>query len=299
MRSFLDIPILKGLPPDPNKPVEVPKKRVLTVKERIEIKKRMRPPKGQLCENGCGNPARFHVMRVVKTSIGRTIQWYWACSRHYMKCPSKKEEAIKIKTATTQERYGCEHHMQDKTVVEKREQTYISKYGVPHPIQDPEVMKRKLISNIINHTDKKGKRIKVSRTFLPDRVFPMQDPEIQKTVRDKRGSSYLFPSGREVKVMGFEPDILNELLEEGIKEEDILIGEECPHFDYFYKGKNRKFFPSILVKSKNLIIDVKTTYTYHKDLRLNFLLKELVEKQGYRFEFRIKYPKMPDKTITI
>jgi len=63
-----------------------------------------------------------------------------------------------------------------------------------------------------------------------------------------------------------------------------------PKIIYNFEDKERRYYPDIWIKSINKIIEVKSDYTYKKDLEKN-KLKELATKElKFDFEFWIYTP---------
>ena len=56
---------------------------------------------------------------------------------------------------------------------------------------------------------------------------------------------------------------------------------------YSFGDKIHRYYPDIYIPSQNKIIEVKSPYTYHKQLEQNICKKEQVIKDGYIFEFWI------------
>ena len=56
---------------------------------------------------------------------------------------------------------------------------------------------------------------------------------------------------------------------------------------YMYKNKLRPYYPYIWIPSENLLIEVKSTYTYHIDLIRNILKALSVRKMGINYEIWI------------
>lgn len=110
---------------------------------------------------------------------------------------------------------------------------------------------------------------------------------------------YTFPSGRTEYVMGYEPICLNELLKEGINEDDIkctLI--DVPKIMYIDADeKEHPYYPDIFIKSKNKIIEVKSMYIFDIDIDRNFRKWKEASKI-YEVEVRV-YDKKKKRAITI
>lgn len=131
---------------------------------------------------------------------------------------------------------------------QKTKITFLRKYGVTNPNKTKEV------------------RDKIKKTNL-ERYgveYSSQNPEVmEKTQRNaKKYKEYTLPSGKVIKVQGYEPFALNDLLKI-YKEEDIITErKDIPRITYKTDDKTRYYFPDIYIKSINKIIEVKSTWTY-------------------------------------
>ena len=161
-------------------------------------------------------------------------------------CQQNKDVKEKAKQ-TNLERYGTEWALQSKFVKEKGVQTNLKKYGVEHPSQNQEVMER---------TQKNAKRYK----------------------------EFIMPSGTVVKVQGYEPFALRDLLK--IYTEDQLKTERknVPRVQYEVNGKKRYHFPDIFIPHENKLVEVKSTWTYKAKHDNVLLKKKACEEQGYLYE---------------
>lgn len=125
------------------------------------------------------------------------------------------------------EEYGSEYYVTSNHYT----RTMIDKYGVPHPMQNPELLSKAL------HT-----------------AFSSKD--------------YIAPSGNIWRIQGYEHFALRDILDSGICEDDIIVG--CARItptpiEYSLDGKNHVYFPDIYIKSLNLMIEIKSAYTYQRD----------------------------------
>lgn len=100
---------------------------------------------------------------------------------------------------------------------------------------------------------------------------------------------YVFASGKTVSVQGYENIAIDALIAEGIEEDDILVGDLVPLFNYYFEGdgKNHIYYPDIYVPSKDLIIEVKSMWTFQMHRDLNIAKFEHVLSKGQRMEMRI------------
>jgi hypothetical protein len=96
---------------------------------------------------------------------------------------------------------------------------------------------------------------------------------------------FIFPSGKIELVQGYENFALNELLYlDNIEENDIIIGaKNVPKI--WYKDDNDKLhrhFVDIFIPSKNLCIEVKSSWTVKKSGV--FLKQDAGKELGYNYE---------------
>lgn len=147
---------------------------------------------------------------------------------------------------TYQEKYG-DHPKRTKEVQDKWKQTCLKKYG-GHPNQNKEIQ-AKAERNSFRHKD------------------------------------YVMPSGKIVKIQGYEDKALDELLEY-FTEEEICVGRGCvPTVPYQCKeGKKRIYFPDFYIRPLNTILEIKSEWTVKfKTCRMEEKAKAVLEK-GYKYE---------------
>ncbi len=56
---------------------------------------------------------------------------------------------------------------------------------------------------------------------------------------------------------------------------------------YYFDSKRRVYYPDYYLENKNLIIEIKSTYTYKKHLEKNIAKKNSCIEQGFNFIFII------------
>ena len=143
----------------------------------------------------------------------------------------------------------------------KKEKTWQNNYGVSHPSQ----------SSVIQE------RISKSGKFWKE---------------------YTMPSGKLVKVQGYENIALDDLLNKGLSEDNIDI--HCKtinkEFMYYFNGMYRVYLPDLYILDTNMIIEVKSEYIYNKELQQNIQKAKCCIAQGYEFEFWI-YDEKKNKRI--
>jgi hypothetical protein len=164
----------------------------------------------------------------------------------YCECCSliKKE---KRKQATNLKRYGVTNVAATVEIVQKIKGIFLEKYG-DHPKRTEEVQE------------------KWKQTCLEKYgCHPNQNREVQAKSEFKgcHYKDYKFPSGKVVKVQGYENLALDKLLAEGVKEGDIIVGKaHIPRIEYTIENKNHVYFPDIYIPSEHKLIEVKSEWSY-------------------------------------
>jgi len=161
--------------------------------------------------------------------------------------PEEKEKTNQQRKETNLEIYGSEGTLGNEEIAAKYRQTNLERYGVEYPLQNEEIY-----MHAYNSRCKK--------------------------------KEFVMPSGKIVEVQGYEPWALKELLDNGIDEDDILTqGLRILWSDT--NNIEHAFYPDILIKSENKIVEVKSTYTWEKDLDINMMKLNSTKDQGYLCEF--------------
>lgn len=86
-------------------------------------------------------------------------------------------------------------------------------------------------------------------------------------------------------INGYENIAINKLLEKF--SEDEIITLNIPKIKYTDNNKQRIYFPDIYIPKENLIIEIKSTYTYKKHFQNILLKKQATINQGYNFQIWI------------
>ena len=101
---------------------------------------------------------------------------------------------------------------------------------------------------------------------------------------------YILPSGKLIKIQGYENYTLGILLkEENINENDIFVNKiDVPEIWYTdTEGKKRRYYVDCYIKSQNRCIETKSTYTYEKGGENVKLKQQAVKKAGFDCEIWI------------
>ncbi len=222
-------------------------------------------------------------------------------------------------TATMLEKYGVEHASQSEKLLEKRVDTYMERYGVASPLQNADVLAKRKATNM----ERYGVNEVLQMPDMQDRIRetmierygagnPLQCQEIKdrkdKTCEERYGDKdimhnvemfekvvkaafkkkdYKLPSGTVITYQGYENVALDELLKT-LKEGEITNDVKLmPKIMYEFEGKTHRYYPDIYIPSQKRIVEVKSPYTYKKQLEQNHSKRDQVMKDGYTFEFWI------------
>ena len=103
--------------------------------------------------------------------------------------------------------------------------------------------------------------------------------------------NFELPSGRIIKLQGYEPQVLEQLLQT-YSEDDILcevknINKEIGRIKYMFENNEHTYYPDFYIKSTNTIIEVKSQWTFDLHKEKNIAKEQACIQQGFNFEFII------------
>ena len=98
---------------------------------------------------------------------------------------------------------------------------------------------------------------------------------------------YNFPSGKSIQIQGYENLALDLLIKKYNDNEIINRRINMPCIFFEHKKKVCRYFPDFYIPKDNLIIEVKSDYTYKKHLIKNILKAHAVRKLNYNYEIWI------------
>jgi len=203
-------------------------------------------------------------------------------------CASKHPYRLQQINNSNLKKYGVKWNGQIKEVKEKIKRNNIKKYGVPHVLQVKSIIAKKNNTylqkyNDVNYTN----RDKCKRTTLIKYGVEhvSQDPDIHaKQQKSFRPKIFVFPSGKQYNVQGYEPYIIRDLLKQYHETNIEVCRKNMPELWYIREdGTRHRYFPDIYIKSENLIIEVKSTWTNKIDRNLD-LKEKCVLDNGYKFQ---------------
>jgi Mor family transcriptional regulator len=135
---------------------------------------------------------------------------------------------------------------------------------------------------------------KVLKTYLKDKqvrtrsqatTLKNTNPDFQRKVLNShyRSRPFILPSGRTLKLMGYEDDFLQHVFSNQLLAEQDFEFENKIYIKYTDTKRNhRKYFPDFYIPKLNLIIEIKSTYTLEKQKELN-IKKFEAAKKNYNF----------------
>lgn len=230
-----------------------------------------------------------------------------------IKCRCADKELIKRMQKTNLERYGCTNNLHIPEIREKIKNDWIKKFGSDNPMKNKEVQEKSKQTNLRNRgveypaqcpiVLKKYKQSNIKK-YGVDNIFKTDIPRnkcfekygvynalscpdiFNKANRYKRKKG-LFPSGGKYVYQGYE-NVAIALLCEIYEEENINIGDckRIPIIEYFNPIKNKlcTYFPDIFIKKDNLIIEVKSKYTFKQMIKENLAKHQACLNLGFNHE---------------
>jgi len=225
----------------------------------------------------CGIKCKYKIQKVQEKAKQTMIKKYGVENPTYLKqtkenhwSKSKEKDNIALKISKT--KINKSKKYKDK-IYEKYKNTNLKKYGVENVFQDSEIKEKIKQTNL--------KKYGVENPMQNSKIFEKQRKNSFKLKK------FIFSSGKEIKLQGFEPEALEILLKQYDKNDIITSISKIPKIKYKLNDKIHVYFPDFYIKSKNKIIEVKSIYTFLKDKEKNLKKKEACLANNFDFEFMI------------
>lgn len=221
---------------------------------------------------------------------------------HNFKIPEVKE---KIKQ-TFIKNYGFNIPTKNPEIKEKTKKTNIKKYGAITYSQTKEYNEKVKKTNLLlfgkesyTQTDEYKERYKNTCLKKYGTEHWMQNDDnfqyFEKCLLENHKNKYkkyTLPNNEIVYVQGYEDYVLEEILLKKYNLNDIIIkNKDITNFigkiHYEVNSKKHKYYPDFYIRSKNLIIEVKSDYTFDLDREINILKKNSCENKNIKFEYII------------
>lgn len=262
-------------------------------------------PKCKLCDN------KVHV----RLDSGSTVIVNEYCSRTCANKDKWNGKAADKRSKTNLERYGHTNPGANADIIQQRAETMLSRYGVAHPSNSPELMQKKRDNNLEKYgvewvTQTESYKSSARRTLFRNHGVwvPFHSPELlrksQDTLEAKYGvrnpvhhpdlldklqrsmhmfKNYTLPSGKVIELQGYEDRAMDILLE-SYSEHDILWAKrDMPKIHYYLNGKRHRYYPDFYIPKDNVLIEVKSDWTYNNDKAKNLAKQIGVLETSYEY----------------
>lgn len=233
--------------------------------------------------------------------------------REKLKKTTKATKDIRLKKTkeTNLLNHGVESTNSLPEVQKKKTTTMKERTGYEYPLQVPKIAEIVSVKNTANAPDRvsAGRKTKLkvhgdenynNREKYVETCterFGSANPSQNATVHAKKMKStyrtreFTFPSGKVVRLKGYEPKAVEELLKTYHESEIITETELIPVIPYFENdGSSHVYFPDIYIPKDNLLVEVKSQYTYNGFIgwyNTNKLKEAASISEGYNFKFMI------------
>ena len=118
--------------------------------------------------------------------------------------------------------------------------------------------------------------------------YPMQNATYAEKMfkAGYKYKDYIYPSGKVIKIQGYEHLALNELIQYGLTDEDIITERTLvPEIWYTdTKDKKHRYYVDIYIPSQNLTIEVKSTWTFQVKHDIIMMKYHAMKNAGYQCE---------------
>jgi len=250
-----------------------------------------------------------HTCECGKSGIYINRNGKWRCAKSPNACPAVKEK----KKQACIKRYGVENISQAAEVLSKKKATWLENYGVDNPSKAkvttdkikaawPEIGRKRKATMVekygvesYNSTEEFQARRKATWLEKYGVDNPVKNAEVMhkvmmsNSVSEYQTKSMSLPSGKIVRYQGFENIVIQELLESGLAEEDIVTGPgNVPHIIYEFEGKKHRYYPDIYIPKLNQIIEVKSQYTWDKYKEKNLAKQKACVDAGFDVKIEIR-----------
>lgn len=211
-----------------------------------------------------------------------------SCLKKYGFDNYTKTEEFKSKMSTIfLEKYGVDWYAKSQEFKDKFKEKSLEIYGVEHPMLNEKV-KSKVSKTIF---ERYGEKWYILTKEFKEYCFVSNFNKYGNPIFSYKLKEYKLPSGKVVKVQGYENFALDILLKKYNEDEISItyadIKEEIGTINYLLESQSKIYLPDIYIKTYNKIIEVKSKYTYLIEESKNIVKKETCISMGIDFEFWI------------
>lgn len=201
--------------------------------------------------------------------------------RHGVTCVLNLQENLEKAPSASKAKFGEKGPLGNIECRKKRDETMEKIYGDKHALRCEKLKEKAVETTMRNHG--------VRHHAQSEKIYSKILSSAFKT------KEFIFPSGKVVPYQGYEHYAILLLLEEGHEEEDIVsCHESVMGFMYEDGETKRKYYPDLFVPSSNLVVEVKSTWTYEKtpEEKQRVLKKlEACRREGYNTRLLVFSPK--------
>ena len=220
------------------------------------------------------NKVKYNCEYPQQSSLLRNKSYETCMRNHGVKHPAQNSEIQNKMMSTTFYRFGVKHNSQCAQIKQQKMQTCLKHFGVKHPFQSDKI------------------RNKAKETCIQTYGVghPMHDAEISERCSQNsyKLKSFTFPCGNTIQVQGYEPFLLDILVKEEYTLADIITKRtDVPVIWYQYNNKESRYYCDAYIPKTNTIYEVKSTWTYKKDIDKNKIKQQACLDAGYNFEFYV------------
>lgn len=243
---------------------------------------------------------KYGVVHYSQTDEFKT-KYQESCQNSYGVNNVFQADSVKTKIKETNLRLlSVENPMQSEIVKNKHSKTVYKNWGVEHYSQTPEYKEQFKLTSIenwgVNHPSQSNEIKQKTRIncFKKYGVYhPMHVPEIAEKVLKASFSSkeYIWKNGDISYCQGYEDLTLFNLEDLGYNSKDIkTLPSEMPKIYYYDGNIKKRYYPDIFIPKENLLIEVKSPYTFNSNIRINKLKFAAVSSSDYEFKLEIHSP---------
>ena len=211
--------------------------------------------------------------------------------RYGVVCTAQHPETKEKMKATNLERYGFECTMQNPDIREKAKATNLERYGFECSMQNPDIREKAKATNLERYgfecvmqnpeIKEKAKATNLERYGFE---YSCQNAEVQEKIFKYRMKKYRLPSGKEILIQGYENYALDILLSKYDEDEILTQKTDMPVIKYYLGKKTKRYFPDIYIPHENKIIEVKSIWTYRRNLVKNNIKALSTRSLGFEYE---------------
>lgn len=181
---------------------------------------------------------------------------------------------------TKVERYGDTSYNN----IEKRIQTNISRFGVEHGLSNDVIRQKSKQTKLERYGNEYYTNRQKAKSTILERYGVEHQSQVTAIFEKQqkfRWKEYILPSGKIIKIQGYENKALDILLK--FYSEDEIINDRAliPKFWYTLNDKTHKYYPDFYIPKDNMIIEIKSTFTLTYEQEKNDAKFESVKNSQY------------------